>query len=90
MAPSPHYSYRTSLLSYSGTKLIYIANTLVLGTPLNNTAPDRSGMNKPSHLGSSNTFCTKSVALLPSGNNTDQNEAECQQGTINVPLALVF
>lgn len=35
---------------YLNTKLMYIANILVLGTPLNNTAPERCGMNKPSEV----------------------------------------
>ena len=69
---------------------MYIAKTLVLGTPLNSTAPDRCGMNKPSRCGSSTIFFIKLAGFLPSGNNTGQNGAEGQQGTINVPCALVL
>ena len=69
---------------------MYIAKTLVLGTPLNRTAPDRCGMNKPSRCGSSTIFFIKLAGFLPSGNNTSQNGAEGQQGTINVPCALVL
>ena len=48
----------------SGDKLMYIAKTLVLGTPLNSTTPDRCSINKPSRCGSSTIFFIKLAGFL--------------------------